>query len=246
MPATELIEEVLDDALEEMPDAPAAARQAADEGHDVVFALSQRPPRPEEPAPAPVEIPRAAPVPSLRAPVPSVRTPFVPQPPVAPPSERAPGEAGRLLGEAEIFLKYGLRSKAMAHITRAAELEPDAPEVLSRVRDFYAALNDGNGVFRFTLRLAELLETNDPAAAYEEAARALEVDPDNALARALYERLHDAQVQGDVPVEDGALIDEGDVDVRDEAPTATPAAYFDPGFGQEVGYGESGEATEIG
>jgi tetratricopeptide (TPR) repeat protein len=250
MPATELVEEVLDDALEEVSDAPAAARQVVDDGGDVVFALSQRPPRPEEPVGSPVlEIPRPAAIPSLRPPVPSIRTPFVPQPPVAPSSERSPGEAGRLLGEAEIFLKYGLRSKAMAHITRAAELEPDAPEVLSRVRDFYAALNDGNGVLRFTLRLAELLEASDPATAYAEASRALEVDPDNAVARSLYERLHDVQMQSEVPIDDGALIDEGDVDLRDveaRAPVSSPAEYFEPGFGQDVGYGESSDATEIG
>ncbi|MFO0604200.1 MAG: tetratricopeptide repeat protein [Polyangiales bacterium] len=255
MPATELVEEVLDDALEEVPESTAPRDPPPDEAHDVVFDLAPRAARADEPAPEPPpapEAPRGAPAVSLRAPL-SMRTPFVPHPPIAPPSERSPGEAGRLLGEAEIFLKYGLRSKAMAHITRAAELEPDAPEVLSRVRDFHAALNDGNGVFRFTLRLAELLEAADPAAAYQEAARALEVDPDNALARALYERLHAAQLHAEVPVDDGgggdegALIDEADVDVRDELPTATPAAYFDPGFPQEVGYGDdASEATEIG
>jgi tetratricopeptide (TPR) repeat protein len=289
VPATEIVEEVLDDAVEEVPEST-APRQPPEAPREVVFSLTPRPARveaqpqapeaprptrteaqpqaPEAPrptrteaqpqapeAPRPTrteaqpqapEAHRAMPTASMR-PSASLRTPFVPHPPIAPPSERSPGEAGRLLGEAEIFLKYGLRSKAMAHMARALELEPDAPEVIARVRDFYAALNDGNGVFRLTLRLAELLAEHDPSTAYQEVSRALELDPEHAAARALYERLHALQVQASTeaqnPVEEGVLIDESDVDVRDEAP-APPESYFDPGFPQ---YDDApSDATEIG
>lgn len=117
-----------------------------------------------------------------------LRSPFVPRTPEPPPVDRNANEAARLLGEAEIFMKYGLRSKAMAHITRAAELEPGSVDIHVRVRDFYVAMNDVGAVLRCSLRIAELLETVNPEAAGE-AARALDIDGENPTARALYERL---------------------------------------------------------
>ncbi len=268
-PTTEVVE-VQDDAIEEV-EAEEAEEHGQRDSHEVVFHLSQRPSKPASASQGQsnaAEIPGAPRAPSVtvetedgtttRQPTMNsagLRSAFVPRAPEAPqPVDRNANEAARLLGEAEIFMKYGLRSKAMAHITRAAELEPGSVDIQLRVRDFYSAMNDVGAVLRSSIRIAELLEPVNPEAALAEAARALEIDGENPLARALYERLGGqyAPTEGD----GGAIIDEGEV-VVDEASNVevlplppTPADYFAPGYEEQTyavpSFADTGDATEIG
>ena len=266
--------EVQDDAIEEVTAEPEEVDEPdARESHEVVFNLSQRPPKPateRSHASNSQEIPGAPRAPSVtvesddsttsRHPPATasqgLRTPFVPRTPEPPPVDRNANEAARLLGEAEIFMKYGLRSKAMAHIPRAAELEPGSVDIHVRVRDFYVAMNDVGAVLRCTLRIAELLESANPEAALAEAARALDIDGENPTARALYERLGGQYAPAEPQSGEGALIDEGEV-VVDEASNVevlplppTPADYFAPGYEEQSydipSFAETGDATEIG
>ncbi len=129
----------------------------------------------------------------LRAPVaaaPVARpfaSPVAPPPPTSlTPVDRSPGaEAVRLVNEAEIFLKYGLRSKVTDHLGRASRLDPVTAELHVRIRDLYAAMNDPAGVLQECLQLAGILQESDPAEAEAMVRRALEIDPANALARQL-------------------------------------------------------------
>ncbi len=129
----------------------------------------------------------------LRAPVaaaPVARpfaSPVAPPPPTSlTPVDRSPGaEAVRLVNEAEIFLKYGLRSKVTDHLGRASRLDPVTAELHVRIRDLYAAMNDPAGVLQECLQLAGILQESDPAEAEAMVRRALEIDPTNALARQL-------------------------------------------------------------
>ena len=261
--------EVHDDAIEEVSDEVEAEPEAAPQ--EVVFNLSQRPSKPSTSnAGAAPEIPAAPRAPMVpdepeattrHAPVsapPATRAAFVPRAPEPAPTgpHSAAGEAARLLAEAEIFMKYGLRSKAMAHITRAAELEPSSVDILVRVRDFYAAMNDASSVLRCSLRVAELLEPSDPDAALAEASRALDIDSENPTARALYERLGGQYVSSETSRDEGSLIDEGDVMMAENSAVevlplpAGPADYFAPGYDDAQyalpSYADAGDATEIG
>jgi len=107
-------------------------------------------------------------------------------PPVPAPIDRGPSaEALRLVNEAEIFLKYGLRSKVSDHLTRASRLDPVAADLHLRIRDLYTTMNDPAGVLQESLVLAGILQEVDPAGAVAAVRRALEIDPGNAIARQL-------------------------------------------------------------
>lgn len=179
------------------------------EEEEVVFDLKPSvPPAREEiplpPGPAPAVA--AAPAPasstaraSSRPPGPRAANPLLARPPVraaaavaapAPSTqERNATEAARLVGEAEIFLKYGLRSKVSDHLAKAVQLDASSVELQARVRDLYIAMNDPGGIVRSSVRVAQLVASHDPAGALAEVARALEIDPHDAAARALYDEL---------------------------------------------------------
>jgi len=144
-------------------------------------------------------------------------SPVAPPPPTSlTPVDRSPGaEAVRLVNEAEIFLKYGLRSKVTDHLGRASRLDPVTAELHVRIRDLYAAMNDPDGVLQECLHLAGILQESDPAEAEAMVRRALEIDPANALARQLL-----AMFSGDDPmapeIEENsvvALVDPPDAEV---------------------------------
>jgi len=102
------------------------------------------------------------------------------------PLDRGPAaEALRLVNEAEIFLKYGLRSKVSDHLTRASRLDPVAAELHLRIRDLYVAMNDPAGVLQESLVLAGIFQESDPEAALAAVQRALEIDPAHPIARQL-------------------------------------------------------------
>ena len=196
----------------------------------------------------------------------ALATPFVHRGATTPPPSatsssppRAGGnvtEAARLLGEAEIFLKYGLKAKASAHLAKASELEADSIDLHVRIRDLYVSMGDQGGVARECVVLAALFESSDPTAALIEARRAVEADPNNVLAHAMVERLQGAEEYSERAEE--SFIDEGAVVMSDpsgtaEEPGASAAeghsAGEHPAYDQPYpndGYDYAGDATEIG
>ena len=147
MPATGAVEEVLDDALGEVPESTAPRDPPPEEARRGVRPRAARRPR-RRAAPEPPPAPEARAARRRSRCARSMRTRFVPIR-RSPPSERSPGEAGRLLGEAEIFLKHGLRLEGDGPHHARGGARARRARGFSRVRDFHAALNDGNGVFRF-------------------------------------------------------------------------------------------------
>jgi tetratricopeptide (TPR) repeat protein len=128
--------------------------------------------RPQVAAPVSVARPFAAPATSAAA--------------MPAPLDRGPAaEALRLVNEAEIFLKYGLRSKVSDHLTRASRLDPVAADLHLRIRDLYVAMNDPAGVLQESLVLAGIFQESDLPAAVAAVRRALEIDPGNPIARQL-------------------------------------------------------------
>lgn len=208
---------------------------------DVVFDLKATVPPAEDEA-APAEAPQIPPTPPLPMQSPARPTalqqrPFAPvsgQGLVIPPPvniDRSPGaEAQRLVSEAEIFLKYGLRPKVSDHLAKAAQLDPHNADLRARMREIFESMNDPEGVLRETLALAELSRDVDPQAALGEALRALEIDPQNGAALRLHAELVGGQ--GETLSDDGVMVDDFDVPLVDEEFEAAHAAQGD--YAEEV------------
>lgn len=231
-------------AIPSAPKVPTALGPAVPQ-HDVAEPAAAK-------APAPVPAP-AAPV---RTTANSVSSPFAAPRPYAPqnaapaqvaPIERGPTtEALRLVGEAEIFIKYGLRPKALDHLTRASRLDPHSVDLHTRLVELYGSLAEPGGLLRELILLAQLVEREDPRLALAHVARALEIDPTHATARALHERL-----RGPVePPPEETLIDEGDVlvsvqPVAEEEDLYAETARNPPVYVEEV-YRPEPEVVDLG
>ncbi len=111
------------------------------------------PPPVPRPAPPPA-MPQGAPVgkvavmPPLQAfspprpapPPPPPPAPAPPPPPAAPPGPVLGAEAiPKLLTEAEVYLKYGLTEKALAHLRSILAIDPETPAALEKLRDLHQA-----------------------------------------------------------------------------------------------------------
>ncbi len=107
------------------------------------------------------------------------------QPKVAPHST----QIRRLVGESEVFARYGLKEKVIANLNEVLNLDPNHIEARKRLRDLY--LDVGNTMEALTqlLMLAELEKATDPSAAAGYLREVLALDPTNDLARRELEAL---------------------------------------------------------
>lgn len=169
------------------PTTSSSATAAEDEEEEVILVEEAEVEAVQDLEPPSTQAPRSS-VPSQAIP-PRPAVPAVPSPPSVHSPTDPSAEVTRILGEADIFLKYGLKQKAIAHLLRALEIHPDALDVHVRLRDLYAEQGDTAGTVRHSLRIAEILAESDPASAVAEVTRALEIDPDNAAALELFQRL---------------------------------------------------------
>jgi tetratricopeptide (TPR) repeat protein len=199
---------------------------------------------PEEPAPPP------RPTSPFSAPRPYATQSAVQ---TAPAVDRGPTtEALRLVGEAEIFIKYGLRPKALDHLSRASRLDPQSVDLHVRLVDLFAALAEPAALLRELLLVAQLKEPTAPVDALGFVVRALEVDATNATALALYARLRGPEEQPDeteVEPERPALVDTADEDPYaanvDEDPYAETAQEPPVVFAREH-YRPEPEVVDLG
>jgi pilus assembly protein FimV len=104
----------------------------------------------------------STPAPSLEA-RPSPRTPsLAPRPPPPPPADdtrpranavgatpppagatgREAAQINKILTETDVYIKYGLREKALSHLRRVFELDPDNVEAYRKMRDIFRAMGD--------------------------------------------------------------------------------------------------------
>ncbi|MBL8684207.1 MAG: tetratricopeptide repeat protein [Myxococcales bacterium] len=111
-------------------------------------------------------------------------------------------DVARLVGEVEIFQKYNLRTKAIAHLSRALEIDPRALGVHSRLRDVLEGHGDRVAAARHGAYVAAVLAAQDLDAATWAVLRAIELDPSNPEALDLYARI--AEVAA-MPDEDAPL-----------------------------------------
>ncbi|MDP3278479.1 MAG: tetratricopeptide repeat protein [Deltaproteobacteria bacterium] len=98
-------------------------------------------------------------------------------------------DVAKITGEVDIFLKYNLRTKAIAHLSRALEIDPRSLPVHARLREVLASNGDAISAARHAAYVAAVLAAQDLDAATWAVLRAIELDPSNADALDLYARI---------------------------------------------------------
>jgi tetratricopeptide (TPR) repeat protein len=100
------------------------------------------------------------PPPPARAPAPG-RPAVVARPaaPAAPQKPLGPEGFGKVLTEADVYVKYGLHQKAMDHLRRILAVDPDEPEALEKVRDIHLATRNRAGAVEAALKAARACVT---------------------------------------------------------------------------------------
>lgn len=180
---------------------------------------------PTQPATSPHDRPAASTGPKSQPRMPAVSTPQ-PTPPalVATEQGRALAEqliaqeplhpdVQKIISEAEIFQKYNLRTKAIAHLSKALEIDPRALAVHARLRDLLEAHGDRVAAARHGAYVAAVLAAQDLDAATWAVLRAIELDPSNPEALDLYARIAEVVAMPDEePLERQAPAEENIID----------------------------------
>lgn len=101
--------------------------------------------------------------------------------PVATAAASPQSAAARIVTEADVYAKYGLHQKALDHVRKALELDPESPDALERVREACLALGDHAAAVDAAARVlrsltARGLEQRIPVARE----RLRQLDPDHA------------------------------------------------------------------
>jgi tetratricopeptide (TPR) repeat protein len=146
----------------------------------------------------------------------------------------------RILTETDVYLKYGLQQKALDHVEKLLETDPENPDALERIRDIREALGDRPGAAQAAGRAVKALrERGEDGRIGHATERLRQLDPGHALAEEL--RLPDDEPPKEhvlaVPPDEDALKTvtgpEGPAPVQDdESPVAIDA---DPGMPAVLG-----------
>src|SRR5512137_1335042 len=142
--------------------------------------IPAEPAAPRPPAAAP---PRAvAPRPTeVRGAPPQVKRPEAAPPPT--PQGAPEGAAARILTETDVYLKYGLQQKALDHVEKLLETDPENPDALERIRDIREVLGDRQGAAQAAGRAVKaLLERGGDGRLGHATERLRELDPGHELA----------------------------------------------------------------
>ncbi len=153
------------------------------------------PPPPRAPPAAARSAPPPGPPPGARAAPPSPGPPpgaFRAPPPGPPPGARAapiapptpaPSAGGsdaipKLLGETDVYMKYGLHEKALDHLRKVLAIDPDLPEAHERAREIFVAAGRAQEAgISGAIAVRSLLARGLPDRAREALARLREVAP---------------------------------------------------------------------
>jgi tetratricopeptide (TPR) repeat protein len=105
--------------------------------------------------------PAAAPPPGARAPAPGRPAPAAERPPAAaaPGKPLGPESFGKVLTEADVYVKYGLHQKALEHVRRILAVDPDEPDALEKVRDIHLAAGNRPAAAEAALKAARACVT---------------------------------------------------------------------------------------
>ena len=97
---------------------------------------------------------------------------------------RAAAEVRRILTETEVFMKYGLRQKAIEHLQRCFEIDPLDPVPRERLKDLYVQGGQRDEAVAVLYSLADVVgDGGDAAAAAKYLDEILRLDPNQRAAR---------------------------------------------------------------
>lgn len=139
------------------------------------------------------------------------------------------GETGKLtedqiqehLTEAEVYLKYGLKDKAIHHVQTVLKSNPDNLSAYQRLKDIQLDSGETSKGISTLYRVSELAISQDNLrAAREGLQQILELDPGQSKAQQLLDSL--AEAAEEKPVEEEALVPE-DPEVVEEVEEELPA-----------------------
>ncbi|MBI2892631.1 MAG: tetratricopeptide repeat protein [Deltaproteobacteria bacterium] len=74
-------------------------------------------------------------------------------------------EIGRILTETDVFIKYGLRDKAIEHLTRVFDLDPNHFEAREKLKDLYLETGNEEAAVAELWRLVDLFAPTQPQGA---------------------------------------------------------------------------------
>lgn len=134
---------------------------------EIEIAVSSAPPPPGEPAP-PASVP--------------------PQPSV-PPDVQREAQIARLLTECDVFMRYGLKAKVAEQLHAVLEIDPNHVEARERLKDLYIAEGRTDDAVLQLMALADVLATDQSAAAKLYLRQVVELDPTNTEANARLARM---------------------------------------------------------
>ena len=161
------------------------------------------------------------------------------QPPDARAAERDE-KVAKLLGEADVYIKYGIRDRAIAHLGKVLELDAENLDAHERLKDVYLALGRTPEATLELVRLVELaaFAGGDQVDAYLAELAALDPESAEALARRIG-RSASAEEFAVVPASfDARPVSIDSVDVVIEPPSVDVAARV-------LGRDPDGEGTEV-
>jgi tetratricopeptide (TPR) repeat protein len=107
--------------------------------------------------------------------------PATPSPPYStPPSD---GQIKRLLSECDVFIRYGLKDKALSQLNRILDMDPANVEARQKLKDLHLKNDEVTEALIHLLMLAEFTKGENPREAAGYLREALQLDPHNERAR---------------------------------------------------------------
>lgn len=125
-------------------------------------------------------------------------------------------QIARLLGECDVFMRYGLYDKMVAQLHQVLDLDPHNVEARAKLKDVFLKTNKTSDAVMQLIILAEVVGATDPSAAREHLREALKLDPHNSPVAEHLAAL-------DTLVGDAAPEDEDEVIILDHDEDAEPA-----------------------
>lgn len=145
-------------------------------------------------------------------------------------------EIVKILTETDVYVKYGLAQKALDHIQRVFELDPQNVEARERLKEIYVSLSRHADAAGELVKLADLVAPQDPERATDYLIEAQLLDPGNARVADIASRHRldlgaelalDAPVEVDGDLSDGIEVSPDDLGAGGVAPVDDDELAFD-------------------
>ncbi len=146
----------------------------------------------------------------------------MPSEPQRPAGEQKRAQVSRMLGECDVFMRYGLYDKMITQLHQVLDLDPTSIEARAKLKDVYLKTNRTNEAVMQLIMLAEAVGETDAARARDHLREALKLDPTNgAVAQrlaALDTLVGRATIPSDDDEDEVIILDDEEVPAADGLP----------------------------